>query len=255
MSPRRLPAELDAYGEQARVVAGWLEPFAVQHLDDATVLPDWSLRTLVGHLVGSKAGLSHHLTVPAPGPATPAARYVQAYAPAAADITAASSAAAGDLTPDELLARLREPVPAPEVGDTAVVAGPRGPISALDFARTRTVDLVVHCDDLSRSFPDRDPVPLLRPALATAVRTLAEILAAQAPGRSVEVRIAPFIAVQAVAGPRHTRGTPPNVVETDPVTWLRVATGREPFAGAVARGAVRASGNRSDLTDHLPVLS
>ena len=69
------------------------------------------------------------------------------------------------------------------------------------------------------------------------------------------MRIAPFIAVQAVPGPRHTRGTPPNVVETDPVTWLRVATGREPFAAAVARGAVRASGNRSDLTDHLPVLA
>ena len=123
------------------------------------------------------------------------------------------------------------------VADTAVVAGPRGPITALDFARTRTVDLVVHCDDLSRSFPDRAPVPLLRPALATAVRTLAEILAAQAPGRSVEVRVAPFIAVQAVAGPRHTRGTPPNVVETDPLTWLRVATGRQPFATAASRPA------------------
>jgi hypothetical protein len=98
-------------------------------------------------------------------------------------------------------------------------------------------------------------VPLLRPALATTVRTLAEILAAQAPGRSVEVRVPPFVAVQAVAGPRHTRGTPPNVVETDPVTWLRVATGRTPFADAVANGAIRASGNRSDLTEHLPVLA
>ncbi len=114
--------------------------------------------------------------------------------------------------------------------------------------RTRVVDLVVHCDDLSRSLPDRDPVPLRRPALATAVRTLAEILAAQAPGRSVEVRVPPFVAVQAIAGPRHTRGTPPNVVETDPVTWLRLATGRADFADAVAAGAVRASGNRADLT-------
>ena len=87
------------------------------------------------------------------------------------------------------------------------------------------------------------------------MRLLAEILAAQAPGRSVEVRVPPFVAVQAIDGPRHTRGTPPNVVETDPVTWLRVATGRVPFAAAVADGTVRASGNRADLSDHLPVLS
>ena len=83
----------------------------------------------------------------------------------------------------------------------------------------------MHGDDLSRSLPDRDPSPCPAPALAIAVRTLAEILAAQAPGRSVEVRVPPFVAVQAVAGPRHTRGTPPNVVETDPLTWLRSPPG------------------------------
>jgi hypothetical protein len=60
--------------------------------------------------------------------------------------------------------------------------------------------------------------------------------------------------VQAIEGPRHTRGTPPNVVETDPVTWLRIATGREQFAAAVARGVVRASGARADLGGHLPLL-
>ncbi len=65
----------------------------------------------------------------------------------------------------------------------------------------------------------------------------------------------PFVAVQAIPGPRHTRGTPPNVVETDPVTWLRLATGRLDFADALATGAARASGTRADLTDHLPVLS
>lgn len=255
MSPRRLPAELEAYGMQAFAVADWLQAVAGRALDDATALPGWTVRTLVGHLVGSRAGLAEYLTTTAAGPATPLAGYVRAYAPAAADITAASAAAAADLSVGEMLARLREPVAVPDLADGALVAGPRGVITALDFVRSRTVDLVVHCDDLTRSFPGRGPVPLLRPALATTTRTLAEILAAQAPGRSVEVRVAPFIAVQAVPGPRHTRGTPPNVVETDPVTWLRVATGREPFAAAVVRGAVRASGNRSDLTDYLPVLS
>jgi hypothetical protein len=116
------------------------------------------------------------------------------------------------------------------------------------------VDLVVHADDFARSLPEFGPVPLTRPALATAVRTLAEILAAQAPGRSVELRVPPFIAVQAIPGPRHTRGTPPNVVETDPVTWLRLATGRANFADAAAAGTARASGTRADLSDYLPLL-
>ena len=87
------------------------------------------------------------------------------------------------------------------------------------------------------------------------VRTLAQMLAANAPGRSVEVRIPPFVAVQAVAGPRHTRGTPPNVVETDATTWLRLATGRGSFADALRSGAVNATGPRSDLSDQLPLLA
>jgi hypothetical protein len=66
--------------------------------------------------------------------------------------------------------------------------------------------------------------------------------------------VPPYVAVQAVEGPRHTRGTPPNVVETDPLTWVRVAAGRVPFAAAVAHGDVRASGQRADLAPYLPLL-
>jgi hypothetical protein len=92
-----------------------------------------------------------------------------------------------------------------------------------------------------------------RTTLRAAVRVLLAALAAQAPGRSVEVRVPPYGAVQCIAGPRHTRGTPPNVVETDPLTWLEVATGRVTWADAVDAGRIRASGNRADLSDHLPV--
>ena len=92
-----------------------------------------------------------------------------------------------------------------------------------------------------------------RTVLRDAVRALLAELARTAPGRSVEVRIPPFGAIQCVAGPRHTRGTPPNVVETDPMTWLLVATGRLAWADAVASGRVRASGTRTDLTPYLPV--
>ena len=69
-------------------------------------------------------------------------------------------------------------------------------------------------------------------------------LTAKAPGRSVEVRVPPFAAVQCVEGPRHTRGTPPNVVETDPATWLALALGRDDWDAALAAGRVRISGHQ-----------
>jgi Bacterial SCP ortholog len=92
-----------------------------------------------------------------------------------------------------------------------------------------------------------------RSVLRDAVRALLAELARTAPGRSVEVRIPPFGAIQCVAGPRHTRGTPPNVVETDPVTWVLVATERVSWADALRDGRLRASGIRTDLTEYLPL--
>jgi len=62
--------------------------------------------------------------------------------------------------------------------------------------------------------------------LRAAARYLLALLASRHPGRVLEVRIPPVAAVQCLPGPVHTRGTPPNVVETDPVTWVRLATGR-----------------------------
>ncbi|MGV1034033.1 MAG: sterol carrier family protein [Microbacteriaceae bacterium] len=91
--------------------------------------------------------------------------------------------------------------------------------------------------------------------LALAVRYTLQLLAERAPGNSVEVRVPPFGAVQCVEGPRHTRGTPPNVIETDPATWLYLATGREGWADALAAGKVLASGSRANLEGLLPVAS
>jgi hypothetical protein len=92
-----------------------------------------------------------------------------------------------------------------------------------------------------------------RAVVGTAVKTAARWLAQQVPGRSVELRVPPHVAVQLVPGPRHTRGTPPNVVETDAATWLRLATGATTWDDAVAAGAVSASGNRADLSGYLPL--
>ena len=87
-----------------------------------------------------------------------------------------------------------------------------------------------------------------------AVRHFLAVLASRHPGRSVEVRVPPYAAVQCIAGARHTRGTPPAVVETDATTWLALARGRIAFTEAVSAGTVRASGERSDLTEQLPLL-
>lgn len=94
-----------------------------------------------------------------------------------------------------------------------------------------------------------------RTVVAAAVRYTLEELATRAPGRSVEVRVPPYGAVQCIEGPRHTRGTPPNVVETDADTWLALATGAMTWADAAESGRVRESGIRADLGPWLPLVA
>ncbi|WJY93069.1 hypothetical protein CFAEC_11380 [Corynebacterium faecale] len=94
-----------------------------------------------------------------------------------------------------------------------------------------------------------------RKQLAEATRLTARTLAQDAPGHSVEVRVPPFVAVQCIEGPRHTRGTPPNVVETDTLTWLRLATGKTTFDAEVASGKIDASGTRApEISGWLPII-
>ncbi|MGH3560255.1 MAG: sterol carrier family protein [Mycobacterium sp.] len=119
-----------------------------------------------------------------------------------------------------------------------------------DPTKTREVLLAVAdwLRDDSCATPDRAD-------LAAAVRLTARTLAALAPGASVEVRIPPFVAVQCVSGPRHTRGTPPNVVEADPRTWLLLAGGLLQFTEAAASGALRLSGSRAgEVGGWLPLV-
>ncbi|GAA4401249.1 sterol carrier family protein [Tsukamurella soli] len=103
---------------------------------------------------------------------------------------------------------------------------------------------------------DADAPAPSRAARAAAVRLSARALAQDAPGGAVEVRVPPFVAVQCIEGPRHTRGTPPNVVETDPRTWLRLVVGRETLDEAVAAGRMTASGARAgDVARWLPLVN
>ncbi|MEZ2370142.1 sterol carrier family protein [Arthrobacter sp. RCC_34] len=93
-----------------------------------------------------------------------------------------------------------------------------------------------------------------RATTAMAVRYALEELTSRAPGNSVEVRVPPFGVTQCIEGPRHTRGTPPNVIETDAVTWLELVTGTLNWADAVTAGRVVASGTRADLSEQLPLV-
>lgn len=98
-----------------------------------------------------------------------------------------------------------------------------------------------------------DPGSAPRTDVATAVRWSLEELAARYPGNTCEIRVPPFGVVQCLPGPRHTRGTPPNVVETDPGTWLALVVGAIGWDAALASGAVSASGERADLRGLLPL--
>ncbi len=138
--------------------------------------------------------------------------------------------------------------------DDRVVLARRGPILLSDLVVTRLLELVVHVDDLARSVSELTAPALPREGVRLVVRALLDALVEGAPGRSVEVRVPPFAAVQCIEGPRHTRGTPPNVVEADPLTWVRLACGRVTWGDAVSDGSVRASGERADLSALLPLL-
>jgi len=94
-----------------------------------------------------------------------------------------------------------------------------------------------------------------RMVLRDAVRALLTVLRERAPGRSVEMRVPPYGAIQCVDGPTHTRGTPPNVVETDPTTFILLGTGRLAWSDAVRDGRITASGHRADLSAYLPLWS
>lgn len=114
--------------------------------------------------------------------------------------------------------------------------------------RTADPEAVAEAIDRHRAGEaDRSDVRLL-------VKHFLAVLSLRAPGQAVEVRVPPHSAAQVIGGTTHKRGTPPAVVELDADTWLALALGDLTWPDAVAAGKVAASGERSDLADHLPLL-
>ncbi|MFF2726934.1 sterol carrier family protein [Streptomyces sp. NPDC058008] len=222
-------------------------------------LGEWTVRELVAHMTTALERVSRAMELPAPGggprPETTllewpfsTARNAETIAGDSRDLAAARPGL--DALYGETAARFAELVPS-DAGDR-LVATRAGTMRLGDFLVTRTVELVVHTDDLHRA--TGLVIPYDRQALAACTRLLADALADRAPGGSVEVRVPPFAVVQCIGGPKHTRGTPPNVVETDPLTWIRLATGRTRWTEALDAALVSASGERADLAPLLPLM-
>ncbi|MFJ7078710.1 sterol carrier family protein [Streptomyces sp. NPDC098781] len=247
-------AVLTQFGHVRQAVSG----LTGEELALPTRLGSWTVRDLAAHVVLVVGAASRALDRDEPARAELGLlEWPSAIAARAGDIDEATRELAG-AEPDlaALYARTDERL-ARDLADTPgdrVLAVRAGVMTLADFLITRTVELVVHADDLNAAVPGLD-IPYDRQALAACTRLLADTLAVKAPGGSTEVRIPPYAVVQCVEGPRHTRGTPPNVVETDPLTWIRLATGRLAWRDAVAQAAVSASGERADLGGLLPVMA
>ena len=256
-----LDALRTAYESQQANVVDWLTALPVDAWDRQSRLDGWTVRELGFHVTDMTGVV---VTALAAGELRDKPQSIAAYtakwSAAGPEIAQRDRDRAARLSPADVIANaavaradLLAALDA-EPGDP-VVAGRRGPLRLSDLMVTRVNELIVHSLDLSASLAELPSVVLDRDAMGIAVRMLSGILVERSPGRSVEVRIPPYVAVQCVSGPRHTRGTPPNVVEMDAASWVELATGRTAWVDAVGDGRVRASGERSDLSPLLPVLA
>ncbi|MCW7946924.1 hypothetical protein AAW14_34340 [Streptomyces hygroscopicus] len=252
--PVKTRAAVLAQFENVRNAVGTLTP---EQLALPTRLGDWSVRELVAHTGMALAAVIRFLDAPEPvrQDATVLDWPFSTSANSAAIADVAHKLAEENPDPGAFLAGLAQRLTErlAEHHGTRLLATNAGAMPLADYLVTRTVELVVHTDDLNAAVPGLD-IPYDRQALAACTRLLADALAVKAPGASTEVRIPPYAVVQCIEGPRHTRGTPPNVVETDPLTWIRLATGRTQWRSALADAKVGASGERADLGGLLPLM-
>jgi len=249
----------DAMSRQHALVDAVVAQLPVEALDRPTRLEGWRVAELVAHVGLDIAAVPRYLgAAPAARAQMDVADYTLACVFGAAVVDERARSMTEEARPAELRALVHERrLDADRAVESAppsfVVPTRLGPIGLADYLATRCVESTVHALDLAVAI-GAEP-SLDKDAVAVTVKVLAAALVRRAPGRSVELRVPPYAAVQCVDGPRHTRGTPPNVVETDALTWIELAAGRRDWSASVADGKVSASGERADLTAYLPVLA
>jgi hypothetical protein len=79
------------------------------------------------------------------------------------------------------------------------------------------------------------------------VKQILKVVQEIAPGRSVELRIPPYAAIQCVGGTTHRRGTPPNVVEMKAETLIKLLESPDQWQQFCDSGSISASGTNSNL--------
>jgi uncharacterized protein (TIGR03083 family) len=246
---------------QWRAVEAMVDEVPDASFELPTRLGDWTVASLVAHLGRNPTHIARLLAEPVDS-AAPVIGVMDYYGDddeAKAAIASRGRSDSAGRTPAQLREDVyRQTAEAVELlatlhDDVLLAVGEQQTMRLDEYMVSRCIEGCIHTLDLAAA-TGVEP-RLDRDAMAATARTLARMLAGQAPGRSVEVRVPPYVAVQCVEGPRHTRGTPGNVIETDPVTWLELATGRLAWADARGAGRVSASGERADLTAYLPVLS
>jgi uncharacterized protein (TIGR03083 family) len=219
-----------------------------------TGLSGWRVADLVAHLSMCAGLAARWVAEPTPERAEAGVGpYLLSLAAAASAVDEGTRAVAAGKTPAQLRVLVHHAVESlhqvvSSTDPARLIPTRLGGMRFDDFLATRCVEGVVHGLDL---LPPVDPDP---GALRIATRALLAALVVKAPGHTVEVRVPPIAAVQCVEGPRHTRGTPSNVVELDPVSWVRLAAGRLSWSAALADGRLTASGERSDISGLLPIL-
>ncbi|WP_149179976.1 maleylpyruvate isomerase family mycothiol-dependent enzyme [Streptomyces sp. TRM49041] len=249
-------AAVRAQFEHVRAAVPAMTP---EQLAGPTRLGEWTVRELTAHIALVMSSVVRGVAGPEPAVRDvglldwPAAtrRFADAVDEDTRELAEAADGVAGLV---DLYARTAEELTEALDGssDERLIVTRFGGMPLGDFLVTRTVELTVHTDDLNAA--TGLGVPHDRQALATCTRVLADALALKAPGGSVELRVPPYAVVQCVEGPRHTRGTPPNVVETDPLTWTRLATARTTWPEALDEARLDARGDRANLSPWLPVL-
>ncbi|MCU1587013.1 MAG: hypothetical protein JWN31_506 [Frankiales bacterium] len=211
--------------------------------DGPTACEGWTVADLDNHMAVNLQGLAavvqRRVDRPPTGGVSGWADKLAAFAPVADELARGGRLRARDQVAAALGALDEHPA------DT-VVHQATGDHTLRDAAVFRLIEGVVHGLDVGIE-PDAS-------ALKIVVKELASILTDRYPGKSVEVRVPPYTAVQCLAGPRHTRGTPPNVVEADPIPWVLVCAGRASWHDLVRTGRIRASGERADLSELLPLI-
>ena len=255
--PVRVRKALTAQVETIEAAAHRITP---EQLTLPSGLPGWDVHTLLVHIALQIDALPRLLSMPEPAASVPEvdlSTWARSTAGKADELDrehprgGRARHGPGAARVDEAVEEL-EPVLESAVRADVLLPHGFGAMRALDFTVTRLVELVVHSDDLTRATGVR--VPLDRMALASVCAASDRHAGGEGPG-PLGRGAHPAVRRDAVRrGPRHTRGTPPNVVETDPLTWMRLATGRTTWADARSRRVLQASGDRADISEHLPVL-